>query len=191
MTSSIDGSPQTADPAARDSVEMPRPTAWPIVLALGITLLGAGSADEPRPVGRSVRCCSSVGLAAGSGNCCPGRGTCTSRWSSRRCVPRADRRHGRARSTSSDRAWRDIGFSFPEKIHPISAGVKGGIVGGLVMPIPALAYGLLSGHGIWFPVNLLAGMVVPGISGETAAQLEQFSAAVLVLAMRHSRRPSP
>ena len=60
-------------------------------------------------------------------------------------------------------------FQLPEKIHPISAGVKGGIVGGLVMPIPALAYGLLSGHGLWFPINLLAGMAVPGISGETAA----------------------
>ena len=58
-------------------------------------------------------------------------------------------------------------FQLPEKIHPISAGVKGGIVGGLVMPIPALAYGLLSGHGLWFPINLLAGMAVPGISGET------------------------
>ena len=67
-------------------------------------------------------------------------------------------------------------FQLPEKIHPISAGVKGGIVGGLVMPIPALAYGLLSGHGLWFPINLLAGMVVPGISGATEAQLEQFSA---------------
>ncbi len=69
------------------------------------------------------------------------------------------------------------------KVHPISAGVQGGIVGGLVMPIPALAYGLISGHGLWFPINLLAGMVVPGISGETEAQLEQFSAASLVLAI--------
>ena len=74
-------------------------------------------------------------------------------------------------------------FQLPEKIHPISAGVKGGIVGALVMPIPALAYGLLSGHGLWFPVNLLAGMVVPGISGETVAQLEQFSASALILAI--------
>jgi hypothetical protein len=74
-------------------------------------------------------------------------------------------------------------FQLPTKVHPISAGVKGGIVGGLVMPIPALAYGVLSGHGLWFPINLLAGMVVTGISGETEAQLEQFSAASLVLAI--------
>jgi hypothetical protein len=51
------------------------------------------------------------------------------------------------------------------------------------MPIPALAYGLLSGHGIWFPINLLAGIVVPGISGESAAQLEQFQPFALVVAI--------
>ena len=51
----------------------------------------------------------------------------------------------------------------PVKVHPVSAGVKGGLVGGLVMPLPALAYGILSGHGIWWPVNLLAGMVLPGV----------------------------
>ncbi len=54
-------------------------------------------------------------------------------------------------------------FQVPEKVQPISAGIKGGIVGGLLMPIPALAWGMLSGHGIWFPVNLLSGMVVPGL----------------------------
>ena len=66
----------------------------------------------------------------------------------------------------------------PEKVHPVSAGIKGGIVGGLLMPIPALAWGIWSGHGIWFPVNLLAGMVIPGLTDAPAdqliPQLEQF-----------------
>jgi hypothetical protein len=73
-------------------------------------------------------------------------------------------------------------FQLPEKVHPISAGLKGGIVGGLVMPIPALTYGVLSGHGIWFPINLLAGMVVPAISGETEVELQRFSLGALVVA---------
>jgi hypothetical protein len=51
------------------------------------------------------------------------------------------------------------------------------------MPIPALAYGLLSGHGIWFPINLLAGMVVPAISGATEAELEQFYLGALIVAI--------
>ena len=51
------------------------------------------------------------------------------------------------------------------------------------MPIPALAYGLISGHGLWFPINLLAGMVIPGIGGATAAELEQFRWGSLILAI--------
>ena len=43
------------------------------------------------------------------------------------------------------------------------------------MPVPALLYGLLSDHGIWYPVNLLAGMVLPGIGTMTETQLEEFS----------------
>ncbi len=69
----------------------------------------------------------------------------------------------------------------PTKVHPISAGVRGGIVGGMVMPVPALVYGLLSGHGIWYPVNLLAGMVLPGIGRMTGTELEQFRLSLFLL----------
>jgi hypothetical protein len=69
----------------------------------------------------------------------------------------------------------------PEAVHPISAGIKGGILGGLVMPLPAFLYGLLSGHGIWYPVNLLAAMVLPGIGTMTTVQLEQFSLLLLIV----------
>ncbi len=69
----------------------------------------------------------------------------------------------------------------PVKMHPISAGVKGAIVGGLVMPLPAVAYGLVSGHGIWFPINLLAGMVLPGMGNMTIEDLEGFHPHMLVL----------
>jgi len=68
----------------------------------------------------------------------------------------------------------------PEAIHPISAGIKGGIIGGLVMPLPAFLYGLVSHHGIWYPVNLLAGMALPGIGDMSEAQLEQFSLPLLL-----------
>jgi hypothetical protein len=71
----------------------------------------------------------------------------------------------------------------PEAIHPISAGVKGGILGGLLMPLPALLYGVLSNHTIWYPVNLLAGMVVPDMDAMTDAQLEEFSPTLLIVAV--------
>src|SRR5262249_18340094 len=40
--------------------------------------------------------------------------------------------------------------------RPVAAGLVGGLVGGLVMPVPALLWSVLSGHGIWYPANLLA-----------------------------------
>jgi hypothetical protein len=70
----------------------------------------------------------------------------------------------------------------PMAVHPTSAGVVGGLLGSLVMPVPALLYGLWSGHGIWYPVNLLAGMVLPGMGAMTETDLEQFSPTLLVVA---------
>src|SRR5262249_36009859 len=68
----------------------------------------------------------------------------------------------------------------PESVHPISAGIRGGVIGGLVMPLPALLYGVISQHGIWYPVNLLAGMFLPGVGGLHDHQLEQFSLTLLL-----------
>src|SRR6266404_2799930 len=47
MASEVQTMPQPEGPAAPDSVEMPRPTAAPLVLALGLTLLAAGVALGP------------------------------------------------------------------------------------------------------------------------------------------------
>jgi small basic protein len=69
----------------------------------------------------------------------------------------------------------------PERVHPISAGIKGGLVGGLVMPLPAMIYGVLSGHGIWMPINLLAGMALPGVDELSVSELEQFRPTLFAL----------
>lgn len=67
----------------------------------------------------------------------------------------------------------------PEKIHPYSAGVKGGLAGGVAMALTATAYGLASGRGIWYPVNLLAGMVISGFENDTPERLAQFNGLAL------------
>ena len=51
------------------------------------------------------------------------------------------------------RAW------LPLHTHPISAGVKGGLAGGVAMAVLACAYGLLKAGSIWYPINLLAASV--------------------------------
>jgi hypothetical protein len=45
----------------------------------------------------------------------------------------------------------------PVETYPILSGIKGGIAGGIAMIIPALLYGLVAQHSIWYPVNLLGG----------------------------------
>ncbi len=71
----------------------------------------------------------------------------------------------------------------PNEVHPISAGIKGGLLGGVLMPIPALAWGLWSGHGIWYPVNLLTGLVLPGVDRMGVGELEQFRLPILLLGL--------
>jgi hypothetical protein len=181
MTGPSDHRSVSSDPAASPSVEMPRSTVWPIVVALGITMLGAGSATNLAIslIGAAIFL---LGLAGWVQQLLPGRGHTHESW-----VDPAMRHREIVPSPGTVDQLRPgvVGYRFqlPESFHPISAGVKGGIVGGLLMPIPALAYGVLSDHGIWFPINLLAGIVLPQISGESALQLNRFQLSALVVAI--------
>ena len=181
MTTSIDGPFDPQKPVRLDRVAMPQATAWPILLALGITLLGAGLASSLAlsVVGGFLF---AFGLGGWVGQLLPGRGHRHDPLVSPLLRPQSVvERPGTVDQLRSGMAG--YRFRLPQKVHPISSGIKGGIFGGLVMPIPALAYGFFSGHGIWFPGNLLAGMVVPGISGATEFQLEQFQWGALILAI--------
>jgi hypothetical protein len=160
---------------------MPQATAWPIVLALGITLLGTGLATNAAfsIIGAIVFV---FGLSGWIGQLLPGRGHLHEPLVEPALRPQpVVERPGTVDQLKPGM----VGYRFrlPEKIHPISAGVKGGIVGGLVMPIPALAYGILSKHEIWFPINLLAGMLVPGVEDMSVTQLEQFNLAYTIVAV--------
>jgi hypothetical protein len=171
--------PPPEGPAAPDSVEMPRPTVAPLVLALGLSLLAAGVVFGPAflVAGAAVFV---TGLGIWIGQLLPGRGHVPEPLAepARRPRPVTATPGAVERLRAGMPGYR---LRLPEAVHPISAGLKGGLLGGLVMPVPALLWGLFSGHGIWFPVNLLAGMVLPGVGNMTVADLEQ-PHAVLVLA---------
>lgn len=167
MTSETQDAPQHE----RQTVEMPRPNVWPMVLGLGIVLVAAGVAMS---VGFLIAGLAIfvAGLSGWIGQLLPGRGHHHEELveTEQRAKP-VIAAPGMVEQLHPGRPG--YRFQLPEKVHPISAGVKGGLLGGLVMPLPALAYGLLSGHGIWYPVNLLAGMVLPGIENMTIAELEK------------------
>src|SRR5438552_929736 len=172
--------PAEGEPAAPESVPMPRPTAAPMVLALGMAVLAAGVALGPAffLVGAVVLV---AGLSIWVAQLLPGRGHVHEFLAepARRPRPVTGAAGGVERLQHGMPGYR---LRLPQAVHPISAGIKGGIVGGVVMPAPALLWGLLSGHGLWYPVNLLAGMVLPGVGKMDLPELEQFHASLLLVA---------
>jgi hypothetical protein len=62
------------------------------------------------------------------------------------------------------------------RLPRVIAGVAGGLVGGALMALPAVAWAAASGRGFCYPINLLAGMVEPGVGHLGAAELGGFHA---------------
>jgi hypothetical protein len=137
--------------AARNTVNLPAPTAWPIVLAFGVTLLFAGLVTSA-----SVSILGGILLVSG----CVG-------WF-RDVLPHEKEEAAQVReeviiiSTSHDKVERlPMAPSLhrpllPIETYPVSAGIKGGLAGSLAMAALACLYGLLRQSSIWYPINLLA-----------------------------------
>jgi hypothetical protein len=80
-----------------------------------------------------------------------------------------------------------FGFVMPAVVHwagrlpAVLAGVLGGLAGGAAMALPAVLWAAASGRGFWYPINLLAGMVLRG-PGEPGGDLGGFHAEWLLVA---------
>jgi len=175
--------PLTADKLGQGArnpaeIELPAPTAWPIVLAFGFTLLFAGLLTD---VSLSV-----LGAVLSLAGCVgwfrevlpheqeevveivPEDSTITTE---RR---RVERLHV---AEEIVRAW------LPLETYPISAGVKGGWAGSVAMAVLACIYGLLKTGSIWYPINLLAAGIYTQSSNLEPAQLNAFHAGPFVVAL--------
>lgn len=71
----------------------------------------------------------------------------------------------------------------PVKLHPYSAGLFGGIVGGIGMAIIACLYGLIAQGSLWYPVNLLAAAALPSLAEAGPAELKAFHLSGFVVAL--------
>jgi hypothetical protein len=69
----------------------------------------------------------------------------------------------------------------PVEVQPISAGVRGGIVGGAAMAVVALAYGVVFQHSLWYPVNLLSAVAMPEMAQASPTELRAFSMSALII----------
>ena len=159
-------------PSDPNVIQLPRPTAWPLVLALGISLIMAGMVTNIA-VGILGLVLSIAGASAGSSRCCRTRRTKTSP-SSRR----GDHRSSTARTLMErqpviPRATRRA-RSCPSKPSSITTGIRGGIAGGTAMVVPATLFSLLKYHSLWYSVNLLAAGGFVSWAGASDAFLSQF-----------------
>jgi len=150
-------------------IEVPAPTAWPFVLAVGFTLLFTGLLT-----GVSVSVLGAVLALAG----CVGWFKEVLPHEHEEVVPivaddfRATTRRGVVErlpiAADQVRAW------LPVQTYPISAGVKGGLAGSVAMAVLACTYGVLRAGSIWYPINLLAAGVYAQSLKMGPAQLYSF-----------------
>jgi hypothetical protein len=163
---------------APDKIEVPAPTAWPIVMAFGLTLVFAGmvTAASVSVLGALLTIAGATGwfrqvLPVESLEWAPVVEEEIVTGTSREAVQRI------AGIGAIPRAW------LPIEIYPISAGMKGGLAGGGVMALLAALYGLVSGNGIWYAMDLLVAGLFPAIGTETARQIGTFNLSQFLVAV--------
>lgn len=71
----------------------------------------------------------------------------------------------------------------PVEVYPYSAGIKGGIAGGVAMAALAVVHGLLVHGSPWYTINLLAAAGSAALSNAPEATLVQWSTQGFVLAL--------
>ncbi len=139
---------------AAETIHMPSPTVWPLVLAFGLTLVAAGLVTTlfVSVVGLALGVMGGVGwfrevLPVERHEAVPVREEVIEIRTAR---PEVERLEVAPQVTHP---------KLPVEIYPIRAGVLGGLVGGVAMALVAMAYGLMFHGSVWYPVNLLGAVV--------------------------------
>jgi hypothetical protein len=160
------------------TIDLPAPTAWPVVVAFGVTLLFAGLVTSAA-VSLLGLFSAALGMVGWFRDVLPHEAHVAVRvveepppaQTRRREVARVQAAHG------LQRAW------LPLEIYPVSAGVKGGVAGSIAMAAIAMLYGLVSGTSIWYPINLLAAGFFPNAMHITTSELAAFHSRALLTAI--------
>jgi hypothetical protein len=164
-----------------DGIELPLPTAYPIVTALGVTLLALGIVTNlfVSLVGLLVGLVGAIGWFTDvfpvpkheiSPYVAPELRAAPVKVSPRK-VSAIEMGAGAHRTY------------YPIKVHRYSAGIKGGLAGGAAMAILAVLYGLVVQHSIWYPINLLSAAALPSMTDATVQTLDQFHLGAFLVAV--------
>jgi hypothetical protein len=158
------------------SIHLPAPTAWPFLMALGLTLVFASLVT-------------SAGLAALGGILTI---VAIVGWFREVLPHEAHEEIAVTDETvvivpSREKVARiDVGEThraqLPLETFPISSGIIGGIAGGIAMVIPAEIYGIIRFHSVWYVVNLLGGAGVGNWVNPTMEQMSHFRLSSFVTA---------
>jgi len=171
-------SEQESQSGRHSEIEVPATTAWPFVLAFGTALMFTGLLTSV-----SVSVLGVVLVVAGSVGwfrevfphereiVVPILAEEISITTERKVVERLPI------APDQVRAW------LPIETYPISAGVKGGIAGGVAMAVLACTYGIFKAGSIWYPINLLAATVYAQSKSLGQEQLYSFHAGSFVMAL--------
>jgi hypothetical protein len=152
-------------------IQLPRNTPWPLVLAMGISLLFAGIVTS-----LALTCAGAVVVVLG----------CLGWW--RDVLPEETvevedllpiDQQPVLSTTDTSIAHLSPGrdghrMHLPVAIHPYRLGVVAGLAGGVAMAAVAMTYGLLSHGSIFWPVNLLGAMMLPSLESANIETLEAF-----------------
>lgn len=160
-----------------DAVLLPVPTGWPMVLALGITLVIAGMVTHwvISLLGVVLSACSAVGwffevLPHEHHIAVPAEENELTIYSPRTVHPKLpiDPKHRKM---------------LPVEAFSVTAGIKGGIVGGIAMVVPATIFSLIRYHSVWYAANLLAAGGFISWAGQSNEFLAQFHPLGLLAAL--------
>jgi hypothetical protein len=160
-----------------EGIVLPVPTAWPIVLALGVSLLIAGMVTHwvISVLGVILMVPSVVGwfrevLPHEHHMAVPVQVE---------VIPITSTRETRAKLPVDERHRKLL----PVETFSVWSGVKGGIVGGIAMVVPATAFGLIRYHSLWYAANLLAAGGFVSWAGASNEFLSQFHLTGLLAAL--------
>lgn len=151
-----------------ETIHLPAPTAWPIIMAFGVTMgvLGLVTNLGVTLFGVVLFICSAIG------------------WF-REVLPHEvhedipvvvedvpiETTRPHVEQVIVEEHHRE---HFPVEVYPVLSGIKGGIAGGFAMIPPALLYGYISHGSIWWAVNLLGGAGVANWRNPSVADITQF-----------------